>query len=100
MPLTQSDRDDEEDNSGDGKNSDNGSVNFDVEDVTTQKQYQDHIFRNRRQLKELTKFHDYVLSAQGIPVTYNEAMNCEDGTKWKAAMDEKCNPLWRVELGI
>ena len=48
IPLNQPGRDDEEDSSGDGTDSDNGSVNADVEDVTTQRQYLNHILRNRR----------------------------------------------------
>ena len=52
MPLTRPDGDDEEDSSGDGTDSDNGSVNTDVEDVPTQRQCQDHILRYRRQLKK------------------------------------------------
>ena len=100
MPVTQSDGDDDEDNSGDGTVSYNGSVNADVEEVTTRKQHQDHILRNRWQLKEPTKFHDCLLLTQGKPASYDKAMNYEDGAKWKAAMMPKCNPLWKVELSI
>ena len=77
---------DEEDNSDDGTDRDYGNMNADVEDVTIHRQYQDHILRNRQQLKEPKKFHDYVLLTQGTSTTYDEAMNYEDGAKWKPAM--------------
>ena len=93
MPLTQPDGHDEEDNSGDGTDSDNGSVNADMENITTQRKYQGHILRNRRQLREPIMFHNYVLLTQGTPATCNEAMNFEDGAKWKAAMDAEMQSL-------
>ena len=52
---------------------------------------------NRRQLKEPTKFHGYVLITQGTPATHDEAMNYEDGAKWKAAMDTEMQSL--IESG-
>ena len=91
MPLTQPDGDNE-DNSGNGTDSDNGSVNADVEDIT-QRQYQDHILRYTRQMKEPKKFHDFVLLTQGTSATYDEAMNYKDGAKWKAAMAAEMQSL-------
>ena len=53
---------------------------------------------NRRQLKELTKFHGYVLLTQDTSAIHDEAMNCKDGAKWKAAMDAEMQSL--IESGI
>ena len=84
---------DEEDSGSILDVTDNDNVEVNVEEVSTQRHYADHILRDRRQLKEPAKFLDYVFLTHDTPATYDEAMKCEDGAKWKAAMDAEMQSL-------